>query len=68
MAKCPVHGCREEISDDRLMCYRHWKLVEPGARETLWREWNNGRGALSDEYRIACRVAAIEVAKVERGR
>ena len=35
MRKCPVAGCRTEISERMAMCARHWRKLLPQTRDML---------------------------------
>lgn len=42
--QCPVEGCATLVQYDRLMCGRHWRLVDGTLQRRLYRTWNHGEG------------------------
>lgn len=65
---CPAEGCQQEVRDDRLMCWSHWKLVPKELQDAVYEAWNNGRGAGTEEHQLACRAAIVEAGKRSSGR
>lgn len=56
---CPAAGCTVSVQSDMLMCRKHWFMVPKVLRSRVWRAWDNGNGAWSQEHRAAC-AAAID--------
>jgi len=57
--RCPKTGCDEIVSDGQLACRPHWYSIPKPLRNAVWRAWNHGKGAGSNEHWAAI-SAAIE--------
>jgi hypothetical protein len=58
MHDCPAEPCgRADVSDDYLMCRRHWYMVPKPLRTAVWTAYQGG-GVGSPEL-LAAQVAAI---------
>lgn len=58
---CPVPGCRQAVSADRLMCRPHWYTVPRPARDSVWATWRSGAGAGTPAHTAAI-IAAVAAA------
>lgn len=65
MHECPADGCQKQVANDMLMCSGHWYKVPAHLRKAVWRAWDNGAGAGSDEHNRAITAA---IAAVNAGR
>lgn len=63
--RCFAAGCTAEVSADRLMCSRHWRMVPAGLRQAIGRTWRSGNviAHASAKYAAARAVHAIETAR-----
>jgi len=39
---CPIHGCAHRVSDTKLLCFHHWRMVPPHVRHIVYEAWNGG--------------------------
>lgn len=70
--QCPITGCATLVTDDKLMCMSHWKLVGESVRQRVGRAWSRfkltrdskKRLALLQEYRQARQLAIHNVNKL----
>jgi hypothetical protein len=58
---CPVNGCRQHVSPDRLMCRLHWYQVPKRLRDIVWITWRSGAGVGTPEHTDAI-LAAVAAA------
>ncbi|MGO9292819.1 MAG: hypothetical protein ACLP52_02870 [Streptosporangiaceae bacterium] len=54
---CPVRGCPQHVSPDRLMCRPHWYAVPRPLRDAVWATWQSGSGAGSPAHMAAINAA-----------
>ena len=55
--KCPGPECIREIPYDRLACSMHWSALPQAIRIAIYRAWDGGKGAGSDEHTEALKQA-----------
>jgi len=36
---CPIPGCMRRVSQDYLMCAKHWRYVPRTVQNAVWREY-----------------------------
>jgi hypothetical protein len=59
---CPISTCTaDNVADEKLMCYPHWKMVPKSLARPVYAAWDNGEGAGTPEHREACRAAVDHV-------
>lgn len=39
MHRCPADGCSLMVNTDKLMCYKHWKLVPEDIQKKVYRTY-----------------------------
>lgn len=53
--ECPINGCGTVVSDEKLMCYRHWSIVPVHLQRDVTQQWraSNRMNAASRDRLIA---------------
>ena len=41
--KCFADGCQAQVRADRMMCFKHWRMVPPDIQRQIWRHWQKDR-------------------------
>jgi hypothetical protein len=62
--RCPIDGCERRVPSYQLMCPRHWRAVPADVQRRLYRTWDHGRGAGTEDH-IEAMDAAIHAAEVD---
>lgn len=57
--QCPAAGCWRDISQDKILCRKHWHMVPKRAQRAVRAAWGDGLGAGTLAHEAAKR-AAIE--------
>ncbi len=49
--ECPADGCTEEITFDKLACFKHWRMVPRGLQSRVIAAWHRRLLDPSDQQR-----------------
>lgn len=55
--KCPAPECEKDVPADMLACRADWYRIPKPLRTAVWRAWERGAGAGSDEHTLALEAA-----------
>jgi hypothetical protein len=58
---CPATGCPERVGHEMLMCPRHWYMVPGVIRSAVWKAWDDGAGAYTEQHAAAVEAAIRSV-------
>lgn len=65
---CHAAGCTANVPPERLMCYKHWKMVPKDVQRRVWTHYRDGQcddWQISHEYAEAAKAAMRAVAERE---
>jgi hypothetical protein len=70
MHRCKAMGCEAQVSDEKLMCWGHWRKVPLILRQQVWLHYRPGQeqegGTFSREWHLAATQAIMAVAVKEK--
>lgn len=59
--RCPGGRCPRQVTEDKLFCGIHYRLLPGPFRKALYDAWDDGRGQGSAAHRAAIRAAIDQV-------
>jgi len=66
--KCPVKGCEIQVSQSKLMCGTHWRVVPRGIGAEVYASFREARGGIRHMGAMKAAIAAVdEKQEVRRG-